>query len=261
MRRGPLEPRLPPLARAASPPATLALATLALAGAGCARPDAAQAARSYAEALAAVAEDPAAGAGRCLALSWPALREDCAAAAAERLARADAEEAAALCDALDPGPGRDECHFVVAEGSKDARRCDRAGTFADDCRLHRLSADLAALVPAPQGPGDFEAALAQVLPAYGLLPDDPRPWSAAYRHVLDRSLPLDRGRCGAVTEPARAEACRHTAVALLHDRLNAARSSRTFPCDGGPLPPLLEYVPDPELDAAVAARRERDLCR
>lgn len=208
-----------------------------------------------------MARDPEAGGDRCQELRATVLREDCVTAAAEALATDRGERAAALCEALDPGPGRDECHFVVAEGTGDAARCARAGAFADDCRLHRLSVDLPALVPPPQGPGDFEPALAAALGRYGLDPTDPRPWSAAYRHVLDRSLPLDRGRCAAVADPARAEACRHTAVALLHDRLNAARSSRTFPCDGGPMPALLRYEPDPELDAAVTARRERDLCR
>jgi len=221
----------------------------------------AQTAEAYAQALALVAREPQAGAAACAALSEAALRVDCLGVAAEALAPRDPDAAAAQCASLPEGSARDECHFQVAERSHDAARCDQAGAFADDCRLHRLSTDLLRLLPRGTTPGAFEAELAAALPGYGLAPDDPRPWSAAYRWVLGSQRPLDRGSCQAAPDAARREACLHTAVALFQDRLNHARDTGTFPCEGGPLPPELAYLPDLELDAALAARRGEDLCR
>ncbi len=215
---------------------------------------------AYARALAAIRSDPAGAAAACAPVRDPNLAADCLTAAAEALADNDPDGAEALCVQLPAGVGRDECHFQVAERARDVTRCDRAGAFADDCRLHRLSADFGRLIPRGARPGGFEADLAAALPDYGLAVDDPRPWSAAYRWVLGSHRPLDRGSCDAVADPDRAEACRHTAVALFDDLLNHARDTRTFPCDGGPLPDRLAHAPDPVLDQRLAERRARDLC-
>ncbi len=225
------------------------------------QPPAADDAATYAAALAAIAAEPVAGATACADIVRPALRADCTSAAAEALAATDAAAAAGLCAGLPAGSGRDECHFQVAERSADVRRCADAGDFADDCRLHRLSADLRNLLPASATDlATAEATLAPHLRDYGFAPDDMRPWSAAFRYLLARELPLDRGRCDAVTDPDRAEACRHTALALFEDMLNHARDTTGLPCDGGPLPPRLRYRPDPDLDAILARRMATDLC-
>jgi len=83
---------------------------------------------------------------------------------------------------------------------------------------------------------------------------------ALYRWVLGSMRPLDREACARAPEPDLVLACRRTGLALYADRLNHARDSGTFPCDGGPLPPELAHTPDSEIEAMVRWRTKDDLC-
>lgn len=225
--------------------------------AGCGSDDAAADRRRYVAALAS---------GDCAGVQTPDLRDDCALAAAGHAAEpgtsAEARHAA-VCGAVSADAARDECAFLVAERYRAPSLCRQAGRYADDCALHVVSAAFA-VAKAPT-----EAWAAEQIAASGLAPDDPRPWSAYYRDRLGRSAPLDRAACAALDDaPARpdratrAEACRQTALAVFDDRLNAARDRRRFRCEAGvvqpPLPALVQWVPDPDLDAAWA--RRTDLC-
>ena len=179
--------------------------------------------------------------GDCAGIQDDALAEDCHVQAAD-------------CDGLS-GASSDECWFRHAEKTDDPADCGRAGSFADDCRMHlftRAIEDIRAEVGGDESPVG-EAALAA-----GLEPDDIRPWSAWYRTALSRQRPLDRSRCALVSEPSHREACEKTGLALYADRLNRARDQHTWPCHGEELPAALRYSVDPDIDAMIA--RRTDLC-
>lgn len=187
--------------------------------------------------------------GECAPVRDAALRDDCYAATVD---------SPADCEAVNDAKVRGECWFQLAESTEDASLCPRAAPFVDDCALHVLSRGFAGWLPRRARPGEHEDAAAARILATGLAVDDLRPWSAFYRHVLGSTRPLDRAACDAVADPARRVECKRTGIALYHDILNRARDKNRYPCDGGPLPPVLAYTPDPELDAVRAART--DLC-
>lgn len=189
--------------------------------------------------------------GACADVKDGTLRDDC------WLGRAKAS-GADVCARIGDATLQGECWFMVAEHTKDATLCPRAAPFADDCALHVLSNGFAAWVEPGTRPGDREDDVAARIVAAGLAADDPRPWSAWYRWVLGGLQPLDRAACDVVADATRREACRRTGLALYQDRLNHARDTGRYPCGGGPLPDDLVTTPDPELDAARAART--DLC-
>jgi hypothetical protein len=167
------------------------------------------------------------------------------------------EHAGSWCDRLS-GTSRDECRFQLAERRDDLAACADAGSYADDCRLHVFSRGLPDLWT-----GDFAAGVGAVrakMAEVGIPADDYRFWSAAFRHGLLRTRPFDRSACSAAGDPALVDACRHTALAVYQDLLNHERDFGHFPCDGGPLPASVAYVPDPDIDAILADRRPRDLC-
>ena len=210
------------------------------------------------EALQALETDPARAAALCAAIGEPGLSATCTWSAAEALAATDAAAAKALCGGLSAA-GADECHFRLAEVTKDPALCAKAGAHADDCRLHLLSRDFSSWVPRGALPGSVEDAALAPIAAVGLSIDDPRPWSALYRWVLGAQRPLDRGLCAAVSDPMRREACLNTAVAVFNDQLSHLRDRGVDLC-AGPLPTAATYAPDPALDAALAGRRAADLC-
>ena len=109
-------------------------------------------------------------------------------------------------------------------------------------------------------PGDYgeDAKAEEVFVGLGLSLRDDRPWSAWYRMLLSRQRVLDRSACSAVTDPWRRDICVNTAIPLFHDRLNMARDKGLDLCTG--IPPEAAFVPEPELDTALAQRRQEDLC-
>ena len=222
--------------------------------------DAAADGAAYGAALSAVDAQPQRAAELCAAVRSPALRGDCVTAGAEALARDDADAAATLCAGLADGTPRDECGFQVAERSGDAARCADAGRFAEDCRMHVWSRSLAEQLPPSTPLVDAEPRVEARAAAAGFSAQDPRPWVVLARYLLGADTPLDRRRCDALSAPERRQVCKDAARDLFHDRLNHARDTGSFPCGGGPLPPLLSHTADPELDAIVAARRAGDLC-
>lgn len=161
------------------------------------------------------------------------------------------------CGTLTGNP-HDECVFRSAERAGDAGKCRDAGAYADDCRLHLLSAGFSKWAPKEPLPGRDEALVEPHIIAAGLAVDDPRPWSAWYRYALGARRPIDRGTCASIPEELRREACTHTGIAMYNDLLNMARDKKLYPCDGGPLPEFLATTPDNELDALRAGRT--DLC-
>lgn len=192
--------------------------------------------------------------GACDTLQDAALRDDCREATAKT-----AED----CPAIEDDRLRGECWFQLAERTADPSLCPKATPFADDCAMHVISAAFAKKIPRGTRPGQGEETAEALITAAGLSLDDPRPWSAYYRQVLGAERPIDRQACAAVTAPTRRDACLHTGIALYQDLLNHARDRRLYPCDTPnptveQLPKLLQYAPDPELDAVRAART--DLC-
>lgn len=223
----------------------------------CTRPDDAHA---YPTALAAVRAAPAQAAERCAPLVDPALRGDCVTAGAELLAATDASAAAALCDRAGEARHQDECRFQVAERSGDPARCADAGRFAEDCRMHLWSRWVHDAITPTLGPGAVESTARAQLAAYGFAPDDPRPWSALYRALLEARTPLDRAVCDAAAEPMLVESCRQTALAVYNDRLNRARDRLRW-CPGAPVPDALAHTEDPDLEAMLLRRAEEELCQ
>jgi hypothetical protein len=199
-------------------------------------------ARAYAEAL---------RSGACASIHDDDLRDDCLVATVERTGEDH-------CDDVRGERARGECWFRLAEHRRDASLCAKAAPYVDDCAMHVLSDGFATWLTKGARPGEIEDEAARRIAEAGLSPDDPRPWSAVYRTVLSRIRPFDRGACAAVRDPVRREACERTGVAHYKDLLNHARDAGLYPCDGGPLPPLLQHTPDPELDALRASRT--DLC-
>lgn len=182
--------------------------------------------------------------GDCARIGDAALRADCLAWHGR-------------CEAVEGQAGW-ECWFRRAEAEGDGALCAKAGDYADDCRMHLLTTGFRDWAPRDAGPGDADALAATHIVAAGFAVEDLRPWSAWYRYLLERSRPFDRTACAKVADPARREACLRTGLVAWQDRLNMARDRRLWPCDGGPAPELLQHSPDPELDAATAART--DLC-
>lgn len=209
-------------------------------------------ARRLPVALDAVAADPSATAEHCGGLRTPAARGDCVLHGVERLARSDAPAAAELCGLLE-GLDADECFFQVAERSRQPARCADAGRFAEDCRMHAWTVAVPKLGSPATPPDVWADRLTEAAADLGFAADDPRPWIAASRHLLGRSLPLDRGWCDGWAEAPRA-ACRQAGLGLLHDRINHARDSGKWTC-GEPVPELLAVASDPELEAVLAERR------
>lgn len=185
------------------------------------------------------------------------LADDCWIAAASKRPESAASEAerTALCQHVRDPRQVGECYFGVAELLGAPALCKDAAPFADDCALHVVSIAFA------RAEAPTEAFAAGQVANAGLLPDDPRPWSAYFREVLGRVRPLDRSACSRAA-PEHREACEQTAVALFSDRLNQARDRRQFTCvDGAPQPPwpeLVAFQPDPVFDQVMAARG--DLC-
>lgn len=152
-----------------------------------------------------------------------------------------------------------ECFFRIAEAANEPGWCERAREFAFDCHMHVFSSGLRTWIPRSARPGMFEDDASARIQAVGLDPYDPRPWSAMYRWVLGAQRPLDRASCAEAPDMFRQEACYATAVAVFHDRLAQGRDRGWALCEGD-LPAPVAYVPDPTLDAALAARRADDLC-
>ena len=183
----------------------------------------------------------------------------------EAIARSGEEDTEALlgrCHQIDVSVASEECAFQVAEITSDPTACAQSGRFRTDCRLHLLSARFSKWTPstAMADDPDLHLQLMQESALVGLHPDDVRTWSAWFRWVLGRRLPLDRAICQNIAREERRTACWETGRALYQDRLNQARDRGTFPCDGGPLPEILTHTPDPELDTLRAARKVEDLC-
>ena len=126
--------------------------------------------------------------------------------------------------------------------------------------MHVWTRVLAASVPRHAAVDEAERVAASLAHAAGFGLDDPRPWIAFARHLLGSEMPLDRGRCQGLGDPMRRRVCRDATRDLFHDRLNHARDTRTFPCDGSPMPERLSHTGDAELEAILAERVAGDLC-
>jgi hypothetical protein len=218
----------------------------------------------YQRALETATEDPAAAWDACATLRDAALRTDCRVAAVEVwCAHKDMPTADLLarCQALDSPRAAQECAFQVGERRRDPKACAQAGDFADDCRLHLLTATFSAWVPKDAAVDDplLHQRLTTEAVQVGLDQEDPRAWSAWFRRVLDQRPAIDRSSCRELAAPL-AEACWQTGRALYEDRLNMARDRGIVPCDGGAPPSFLATGGDAELDARREERMAQDLC-
>ena len=208
-------------------------------------------ARALPAALAAVENAPDQAVSICAPLKTAEARGDCVLHGVERLARKDADTAATMCAALS-GLDADECFFQVAERSGDVARCAAAGRFAEDCRMHAWTARVPKLGDADTSGAEWGRRIAEAAAEMGFAADDERPWIAAARTVLGRSMPLDRSMCA--EWPFR-EVCERGGLGLLHDRINHVRDAKKWDCTGPP-PDLLAIAPeDSELQAVLDARK------
>lgn len=194
---------------------------------------------------------------RATALADGLARKDCSAVPDTAL-RDSCWTTLLRCDRVEGARDRADCAFRAAEAHGDPKGCADAGEWADDCRLHVWTGGLRKWAPRDVPLVDAEGTVAGKVTEYGFAADDPRPWSAWYRHALGRMRPLDRAQCRTLPDASHVEACLQTGLALYGDLLNVARDQKLYPCDGGPLPSLLQTTPDPELDALRASRT--DLC-
>jgi len=191
-----------------------------------------------------------------------ALRDGLAAKDCSRVPGDDLQESCWIqvgrCAEVQSERGLADCAFRAAEAKGDPEGCSRAGPWVDDCRLHVWSASFHDWAPKGKTLAEAEPIVTAKLDGYGFAADDPRPWSAWYRWSLGRMRPVDRAACREISAPDHQEACLQTGLALYGDLLNVARDRHLYPCDGGPLPSLLQSTPDPELEALRASRT--DLC-
>jgi hypothetical protein len=222
--------------------------------------------RRYVEAVSQISHTARGAYASCHKIHDDALRADCDLAAVEAMAVEKNEsvtELLGLCRAIPTDLLVDECAFQVAEKRKDAQACDQAGRFQADCRLHLLSASFASWIPRAATVNDptLDARLEQEIVRVGLSAQDDRPWSAYYRWILGSHAPIDRGSCRAITVSEHRESCLQTGRALYDDRLNHARDTKTFPCDGSALPPDIQTGDDADLAGILEKRTATDLCR
>jgi len=215
---------------------------------------------NFAAVLETVMATPADAKDLCAVLEDPGNRGECLAAGAEAIAGSQPEQAISICESIESDMEADECFFQVSEHSEDRELCARAGRFEEDCQMHAWSRALAKAVDKKALPGEVEAEVALLAARHGFSEEDPRPWVALYRRLLGQMRPMDREICAAASTLSRQEICSSTGLTLFHDRLNYVRDRGLFPCDGGELPPELNALIDPELAAALSARREVDLC-
>lgn len=244
----------------------LACMPLLLAFAGCTPPGPVGTdSKLYVQALIHAHDIPKAGYQDCRHIRNAILRADCGLAAIEGMAKDPDETTASLlqrCRTVAVGTWLDECAFQVAEKRNDSLACDHAGRFQDDCRLHLFSTGLRSWVSENARVDDPEIGrrAEKEIQKNGLPATDGRAWSAFYRWVLGRQAPLDRAACASIAESERRSICMETGKALYTDRLNHARDSRSFPCQGGAMPTELEVVQDPELLSLRTQRAAQDLC-
>ncbi|MFT5683213.1 MAG: hypothetical protein ACI8RZ_004142 [Myxococcota bacterium] len=213
--------------------------------------------RRYTDSLTAVAADPSRTGAACGALVTPALREDCVLAGVERLVSADPAAATALCEGLAEGLSRDECGFVLAEKTGEAARCEAAGRFALDCRMHLLQRGVSR-ADLPPDPVALEEPALALLGAGGFVHDDEHAWTLLYRDALSRQPALDLTRCDATPRPP---ICRRAGGGLFHDRLNFARDTQALTdewCTTRTGIAVLNHTPDPDIDAILSQRA--DIC-
>lgn len=214
--------------------------------------------RRYTESLRAVTARPGQTGAICGALQTQSLREDCVLTGVELLVEEDVDAAAALCADLPAGLSRDECGFVLAEQTGEAARCEQAGRFAIDCRMHLLHRTVTSAA-LPADPVELESPAQAVLAAGGFAADDEHAWTLLYRDALARQAPLDLPRCDDTPRPM---LCRRAGLGLFNDRLNYARDTSAITaqwCQDRSGVALLSHVADPELDALIASRM--DVCQ
>lgn len=191
-------------------------------------------------ALRAAQEKPAAAAEICGALPSGRWRAECVLSAVERLAAHQPAIAEGLCAQLEEdesGVDAHECWFQLAERSLDVALCVRAGSFVEDCRIHVWTARVPTLTAAQVSEG---APLEPALPGLALaaaehafVPDDPRPWTALYRHLHHAAGAPTPGVCAGLPEEHQ-QWCSRAGVGVYRDQLQFLRDSNHFPCGGAP---------------------------
>ena len=213
--------------------------------------------RRYTDSLTAIEADPGQTGTVCGALTVAALREDCLLAGVDRLAAAQTETAAGLCQTLPDGLSRDECHFILAEKTGEATRCGDAGRFLLDCQMHLLQRAVSE-AKLDSDPAVLEPAAAAMLSAGGFAAEDEHAWTLIYRDALARQAPLNLVRCDDTPRPP---LCRRAGEGLFSDRLNYARDTRKLTgdwCTTRAGVEVLDHIPDAQLDALIA--RRTDVC-
>ena len=191
-------------------------------------------------AMRAVEANPDAAEAHCAALPAGPHRGDCIVAAVEKLAATRPAEAEALCLGLGDAGGvaaQQECWFQLAERSKDAGICARAGSFADDCRIHVWTAVVPGLVAALAPRDPWEPATVDTLRTaatdLGFDADDHRVWTVVFRHLHHRSGAPATSACAGVPQQL-ATWCAEAALGVYRDQLRFLRDSARFPCTEAP---------------------------
>ncbi len=192
------------------------------------------------DALRAARDQPASAAEICGALPAGRWRAECVISAVERLAAHQPAVAEGLCSQLEDDEGgvdAHECWFQLAERSLDVALCVRSGSFLEDCRIHVWTARVPALIDAQvSGGAPLEPALVGLALAaaeHGFVPDDPRPWTAVYRHLHHAAGAPTPEVCAGLP-PEHAQWCARAGVGVYRDQLQFLRDSNHFPCGGPP---------------------------
>jgi len=151
----------------------------------------------------------------------------------------------ASCDAIEPGPWRDECFFVDAEATQDPAACPMAGPYAGECFTHLYKVEVGT---------DLESAEALEQRFIGLGAESwQAPWGWWWRRHHQAAAIVDRG-CSDLSPPQERR-CVREAIPALRLAFRGALAERPRELCGielddlreGPLP----WIADPELDAAV----------
>ena len=172
------------------------------------------------------------GPGRCDTISAPTLHGECIALAGLTLARRGEPMAAlSICAELQPGPWRDECYFLVADGlevrGETARAiCESAGEWRFQCLGHAINRE-SILVWEQLGIGREDEVQQRVLEITSRYiggreaGERTRRWMVTRVAARDLERPFSKITCGQV-EPSLCRDAYIERVKLVTQQINAA---------------------------------------
>ncbi len=188
----------------------------------------------------------------CLQIGANLGRSECVWSVVGTVSQSDSEAAATLCGEL-TGFHREECFFVVAERSGEARWCADAGDYAPPCRNHLAFEVIERLDGADGLPGRFENEIINELTPFELPDSD---WPDLYLRALAPRLDLSSSLCTSALHP---EPCLVAVQTHYRAVLDELIENRKLRCEGA-LPGRVQAFDSAEFGPLVERAREQGRC-